>query len=73
MDFQKVTEAIRKSSPETKRLIFSAELGEKVTDIAFENNLDEEVALKLADEVGYVILGLKSRTAFFDSLAAVIT
>lgn len=71
MDFQKVAEAIRKSSPEIKRLIFSVELGEKVTDIAFENNLEEEVALKLADEVGYVILDLKSRSTFFDSLTEI--
>lgn len=71
MDFQKVTEAIEKSSPEIKNLMFSVGLGEKVTDIAFENNLDEEIALKLSDEVGYVILGLKSRTSFFDSLVEI--
>lgn len=71
MDFQKVAEAIEKASKEIKDLMFSVELGEKVTDIAFENNLEEEVALKLSDEVGYVILGLKSRTSFFDSLAEI--
>lgn len=68
IDFEKVAEAIEKSSPEIKKLMFSVELGEKIQDMTEENNLDEETASKLADEIGYVILNLKTKSSFFDSL-----
>ena len=68
IDFEKVAEAIEKSSQEIKNLMFSAELGDKIGIIAEENHLEEETAFKLFDEVGYVILDLKSRFSFFDSL-----
>lgn len=71
MDFQKVIYTVKNSSPEIKRLVFSTELSQKIVNVAWENNLDEEIVLKLIDEVGYVILGLKSRTSFFDSLAEI--
>ncbi len=68
INFEKVAEMLEKSSQDIKNLMFSVELGQTVNDIAFENNLDEETALKLADEVGYVILDLKPRVLFEDSL-----
>lgn len=68
MDFEKVSEAIKKSSNQVKNLFFSNNLGEIVQDIAWENKLDEDLALKLGDEVGYVILGLKTRSSFQQSL-----
>ena len=71
IDFQKVADAIEKSFPEIKNLMFSAELGDKAGIIAEENKLEEEVAMKLFDEIGYVILDLKSRSSFFDSLTKI--
>lgn len=71
IDFEKVAEAIEKSSPEIKNLMFSTELGDKIGTIAEENKLEEETAFKLIDEVGYVILGLKSRSSFFSSLTEI--
>lgn len=68
IDFQKVADAIEKSSQEIKNLMFSTELGEKILEIAEKNNLIEEEYLRLADEIGYVILNLKPRNLFFDSL-----
>lgn len=68
IDFEKVAEAIENSSPEIKNLMFSSELSDKIGIVAEENHLDEETAFKLFDEVGYVILDLKSRSTFFDSL-----
>lgn len=71
MDFQKVADAIEKSPQTIRDLIFSAELGGKMEKIMIDNNLEEEVAFKLTDEVGYVILGLKPRTGFSDSLSLI--
>ena len=51
--------------------MFSAELQQKISNIASENDLNEDVAFKLFDEVGYVILDLKSRFSFFDSLVEI--
>jgi hypothetical protein len=71
IDFEKVAEAIEKSSQEIKDLMFSAELADKIGIIAEENKLEEEIAFKFIDEVGYVILSLKSRSSFFDSLVGI--
>lgn len=71
IDFQKVADAIEKSSPEIKNLMFSAELGDKIGIIAENNKLDEETAFKLFDEIGYIILDLKSKFSFFDSLVEI--
>lgn len=71
IDFQKVADAIEKSSPEIKDLMFSAELGENVQNISEKSNLNEETTLKLVDEIGYVILDLKSRGNFLDSLTSI--
>lgn len=68
MEFKIISDAINNSSPQIKRLIFSSELGQRVNDVAFENNLNEDKAINLADEVGYVILGLKPRFSFAESL-----
>lgn len=68
IDIQKVIDATRNNLSEIKSLIFSSEIGEKLTNIAFENNLSEDAALKLMDETGYVILDLKPRSSFFASL-----
>lgn len=71
IDFNKITEALEKSSQEIKDLMFSAELGDKLYAIADLNNLDEEKTLQMIDEAGYVILGLKPRFSFVDSLVEI--
>ncbi len=71
INFEKVAEAIEKASPEIKNLMFSAELADKIGIIAEENKMEEEVAFKFIDEVGYVILDLKSKTSFFSSLTEI--
>ncbi len=68
MDFKLISDAIKNSSPEIRRLMFSSDLGQEVNGIAFENNLDEDRAIHLAEEIGYVILGLKPRFSFAESL-----
>ncbi|MDO8569317.1 MAG: hypothetical protein Q7R89_00820 [bacterium] len=68
MDFQKINEVIEKSPQETKDLLFSDEIGQFLQDIAQQNNLDEETSFKLVDEVGYLILGLKERSSFKNTL-----
>jgi len=71
IDFQKVADAVEQASQEIKDLMFSAEIGIKIEDVAEENNLSEEKTLMLVDEIGYVILGLKSRNNFTDSLVQI--
>lgn len=71
IDFEKVAEAIEKNPQEIKDLMFSTELGEKIMDIAEKNNLDEDTGLKFVDEIGYVILDLKPKSVFFDSLVEI--
>ncbi|HEY4480042.1 MAG TPA: hypothetical protein VJB58_01045 [Candidatus Paceibacterota bacterium] len=68
MDFEKISEAIKKSSNQVKNLLFSDRLGGLVQDIAWDNALSEETALKLGDEVSYVILSLKPKEGFKNSL-----
>ncbi|MBN2094087.1 MAG: hypothetical protein JW740_01825 [Candidatus Zambryskibacteria bacterium] len=70
IDFEKVAEVLEKSPKKIKDLMFSDKLGEKVNKIASENNLNEENTLKLFDEIGYLILGLKSIDKFYDSLVS---
>src|SRR3989344_1817966 len=69
MDFEKIATAIEKSSPEIKNLLFSEEIGNFLQDLAQKNNLNEETSLKLIDEIGYLILGLKERSTIKSSLA----
>ena len=69
MDFQKVADAIEKSGPEIKDLLFSEKTGQFLNDLVQQNNLDEEKTLKMIDEVGYIILGLKERSSFENSLS----
>src|SRR3989344_2677443 len=69
MDFQKVAEAIENSRPEIKNLLFSEEIGQLLQNITQQNDLDEETSLKMIDEVGYIILGLKERSSIKSSLA----
>lgn len=71
MDFQQVADAIEKSSPEIKDLLFSNEIGQALQSIAENNNLDEEASLKMIDEIGYVILGLKERSSLKNSLVSI--
>jgi len=68
IDFQKVADAIEKSTPEIKDLMFSAELGDTLFKIAEKNNLDEDKYLQMVDEVGYVILELKESAVFENNL-----
>lgn len=67
-DFKKIADAIEKSSSETKNLMFSVDFAERVGRVLEANNLDEETGLKIIDEVSYVILGLKNRFLFTESL-----
>ena len=69
MDFQKVADAIEKSSSEIKDLLFSNEIGQVLQSIAKNNNLDDETSLKMIEEIGYIILGLKERSSIKNSLA----
>ncbi len=68
MDFEKIEKAIEKSSEKAKELIFSEEIGIFLGDLADRNKLSEEIGLKLIDEVGYVILGIKERSSLKKSL-----
>src|SRR5882724_9576207 len=68
IDFQKVADTIEKSSDDIKNLMFSPELADKLYDIAETSKLSENEAFNLVDEVGYVILGLKQRFTFSESL-----
>jgi len=69
MDFQKVADAVENSRPEIKDLLFSEEIGQSLQNIAENNKLNEETSLKMIDEVGYIILGLKERSSIKNSLA----
>ena len=71
MDFEKVEKAIEASSQEIKDILFSEEVGKSLQNIADENNLNEETSLKLIDEVGYLILGLKERSLIKSLLAQI--
>lgn len=68
IDFQKVAEAVEKASPEIKELMFSTDLSDALEEIAESNKVEEDIYLEMVDEVGYVILGLKSRSSFSQSL-----
>lgn len=68
IDFQQVADAIEKSSWDIKNLMFSTEIGDEVKKITEENKIDPENSFKIADEISYVILGLKQRSSFLDSL-----
>ena len=69
MDFQKVADAVEKSSQEIKDFLFSEEVGQSLQDLAQKYNLNEEISLQMVDEVGYVILGLKERSSLKSALA----
>ncbi len=71
MDFEKVNQAVEKSGAKTKDLLFSPEIGKVLQNIAETNSLDEETSLKMVDEVGYIILGLKERSALKSSLHSI--
>lgn len=69
IDLNEVEKAIEKASSEIKDLLFSPETGENLFEMAANTySLDEETTKNLVDEVGYVILGLKQRFSFADSL-----
>jgi hypothetical protein len=69
IDFQKVADVIEKAPKGIKNLMFSVELGDRLFEIATTNGVEEEEPyLQMVDEVGYVILGLKSPSSFVDSL-----
>ena len=71
MDFEKVADAIEKSSPEIRNLLYSEEICKLLEDIAEQNNLNEETTLKMIDEIGYIILGLKERSTIKNSLGSI--
>jgi hypothetical protein len=68
IDFQKVADVIEKAPAETIDLIFSIELEGELEQIAEFNQLTDDEYLQMVDEVGYIILGLKKRNNFIDSL-----
>ncbi|MEK7642416.1 MAG: hypothetical protein AAB392_01335 [Patescibacteria group bacterium] len=68
MDFDKISDAIKKSPHFIKNMLFSDKIGGLAQNIAWKHDLSEDDALKFSDEIGYVILGLKSRFNFSDSL-----
>lgn len=68
MDFEKIEKAIEKVPKEVSDLLFSEEIGSFLWNLAEKNKLDEETTLKMIDEVGYLILGLKERSSFKSSL-----
>lgn len=68
MDFQKVANAIEKSPQNIKDLLFSPQVGEVLRNLFEKNNLSEEQALKITDEIGYIILGLRERSSLKSTL-----
>ena len=68
IDFQKIADRFESSSQEIKDLMLSSKLSDKLEEIAENNKLEEEKYLSLVDEVGYVVLGLKEKSSFVNSL-----
>ncbi len=71
MDFQKIADAIEKSEPEIKKLLFSEEIGQFLQNLTQKYNLTEEETLQIIDEVGYIILKLKERQSLKISLVRI--
>ena len=68
IDFLKVAEVIERSPQGVKDLLFSTDVGDTLYGLADIYDIDEEKTVQIVDEVGYVLLGLKDRLIFFDSL-----
>lgn len=68
IDFQKVADAFEHSHQGIVDLMLSTDLAQKIEDIAITNKIQEDMFPLLVDEIGYVILGLKQRFAFKESL-----
>lgn len=68
IDFLKVAEVIERSPQDIKSLLFSSDIGDLLYGLADIYDMDEEKTMQMVDEVGYVILGLKDKIIFFDSL-----
>lgn len=71
MDFQKISDAIEKAPEVVKNILFSEETGKFLNELASANSLDEDKTLRMIDEVGYVVLGLKERSDFKSSLVSI--
>lgn len=71
IDFQKVADAIENSPQNIKDIMFSTETSYDIDLILKQYNFTEDDYFKIVDEVGYVILDLKSRFSFNDSLVGI--
>ncbi len=71
IDFQKIADAIEKAPEEIKNLMFSFEFGDKLFQITDSYDLEEEQALQIIDEVGYIMLGLKNMSSLSLSLVEI--
>ncbi len=68
IDFQKIADTIEKAPKEIQDLMFSIELEKKIQNITYLYTFDEEKSNQIIDEIGYIILGLKPKSSFNDSL-----